>query len=175
MIGRIARPLAAALLIAGLVHIIAILLIPGNIPRHVYDAVAETTPVGRMTVIDPRHSPIAELDPAFAHAVCPVTPGSGPVHVTGTMPAAFWSIAVVSDTGRIVGALTREDDGTGAVDLIVGKIDNPAVVAAPSTTVVPLAANAGFVMVHAMVEHVGNRPAVEAKLKALDCTPLQHG
>jgi uncharacterized membrane protein len=170
MFGRLLRPLTALFLIAGLVHIIAILLIPSYAPRHAYDAILAAMPAGRLSVFDERPPPIPALDPAFVHGVCPITPATGPVRLGGVMPDTFWSVAVVSDTGRIVASMTREDADSGSVDIIAGKAGD--VLPPSSVTNMPLVENAGFVLVRAMLEHQGARAAVVERLKALVCAPV---
>ena len=102
MITKVARYLLATLLIAGLVHIAAVLLIPNYAPHRAYDAVIQAAAPARLTLVAPNASPLPGLDPAFVYAVCPLTPHTGPVRLAGAMPDSYWSVSVVDDTGRIV-------------------------------------------------------------------------
>jgi uncharacterized membrane protein len=172
MITKVARYLLATLLIAGLVHIAAVLLIPNYAPHRAYDAVIQAAAPARLTLVAPNASPLPGLDPAFVYAVCPLTPHTGPVRLAGAMPDSYWSVSVVDDTGRIVASLTREDADTDTIDLTAG---GTAATAGGAAATVPLASQAGFFLIRAMVEHRSARPDVEARLRALSCAAVKPG
>ncbi|MEQ1769148.1 MAG: DUF1254 domain-containing protein [Devosia sp.] len=116
----------AGLLLGLAVHLIVILVLPSVAANGTYDRISAIAQPGKMTLIDGPAVGSANpmrLDPDLSYAVCRLDLSSGPGVVSGTLPRAFWSVAVFDGRGTVIYSTTNRD-GIGQV-LDLG-IFNPA-------------------------------------------------
>jgi uncharacterized membrane protein len=82
-------------LLGGIVHLVAVLLLPQTATLDAYSRLAPITPVNTVTVV-PQPSPQSEvmpfMDPAFATAVCRYDLAGGPLKLTAPVSAAYTSV-----------------------------------------------------------------------------------
>lgn len=168
------RWLAAMLCIAGLTHIAAILLAPSHSRDLAFTGVDFTKTDNKLVLVDNRNTS-ADLDPAFLNAVCRFDDEAGPVRLTGLMPSTYWSIAAMSEDGRILSTLSREDLRGADIDLLVGRtatLDAARQSAGlESVETMSLPVDRGFVLLRLFAGGLDDRHLAEEALEGLECRP----
>lgn len=171
--------LLAALAIAGLVHIGTLVTVPRWVPETAVTRLMRTLPPDRFTVIAATGGVLRGLDPAFVHAACPLDLAAGPVGVTGPVPDDLWTLALVDTSGAVVADIAAPAVDGGRLALEVGTAGDLEIRrrARGGLTPAPLTATLsdrrGLVLVRAFLDEGADRPALEATLAALACTPLR--
>lgn len=110
----------AGLVLGGIIHIIVILLLPALSATAAWDRIAALGPAEGVRVLAAvtagEPNPL-RLDPELAYAVCRLDLRKGPGTVVGTLPQAFWSVAVYSRDGTVVYSTTNRDSTSNLLDL----------------------------------------------------------
>jgi len=102
----------AGLVLGGIIHIVVILTLPTLASEGLWSratalgAAAKTVVLPAVVAGEP--NPL-HLDPELAYAVCEIDLRRGPGLVRGTLPSAFWSLAVYSPTGAVLYSTTNRD------------------------------------------------------------------
>jgi uncharacterized membrane protein len=108
------------LVLGGIIHIVVILLLPALSANAAWDRVAALTPDSATQVLAAvaadQPNPL-RLDPEMAYAVCRLDLNKGPGTVAGTLPQAFWSVAVYGRNGTVVYSTTNHDSTSNMLDL----------------------------------------------------------
>lgn len=110
----------AGVVLGGIIHIVVILSLPLLSATAAWDQVSALA-ADKAAVILPtakagEPNPL-RLDPELAYAACKVDLRLGPGTVSGTLPQAFWSIAVYDRTGTIIYSTTNRDGIGTLLDL----------------------------------------------------------
>lgn len=168
------RWFVAVLFIAGLTHIATVLLVPGHSRDQAFTGIDLAEATTRLVRVDGRNT-VADLDPAFLNAVCRFDDDTGPMRLGGAMPATYWSIAALSDDGRILSTLSREDLRGTNIDLLVGR--TAALDAARQSAgigdieTMALPVDSGFLLVRLFAGDLDDRRLAEDAFDGLDCRP----
>lgn len=175
MIDTVIRWVIATVCVAGLVHIFTVLEVPDHARHRAFSGIDRQAAVGKFLRVGPEETS-ADLDPAFLNAVCRFDADTGPVRVTGRMPAAFWSVAAFSDEGRVLSTFSSEDLRGTDLDLLVGRtaaLDVARQAAAlGSVDSLPLPVDTGFVLVRLFAGGLDDAGATAAEAFAgLSCRP----
>jgi uncharacterized membrane protein len=176
MIGKLVRAVLGGLLLAGLVHVVAVLLVPEMAPRDAVSRIHDVVPTGEVTAIPADGSVLPDLDPYFVHAACTFDVSAGPIEVTGAMPDTLWTFAVVSKTGGIVTSLERSASVDNRLDVVVGRPGpieqlrlSRAATLSPGTSFAAVPDDLGFVLIRAFAPEGAARETFGAALAKLDC------
>lgn len=175
MIAALVRSVFAGLLVAGLVHVVAVLTLPDAAPGDAVERVARTAETGRFTVVPADGSLLGDLDPWFVHAVCPFDLADGPVEVTGRMPADVWSLAVAAGAGTLSGSLDRAAVADDRMDVVLGRpadLERIRLERAESgrlATMMEVEADRGFVLLRAFDGPRADAADIAALLEAVRC------
>lgn len=168
------RWFAAMLCIAGLTHIGAVLLAPSHSRDLAFTGVDFDKTDGKLARIDNSNTS-ADLDPAFLNGVCRFDDDIGPIRLSGTMPATYWSIAAMADDGRILSTLSREDVRGASIDLLVGRtaaLDEARQAAGiDSIQTMSLPVDTGFLLVRLFAGDLEDRSYAEKSFGGLECRP----
>ncbi len=168
------RWFAAIFCIAGLTHIGAVLLAPGHSRNLAFTGVDLTGADGKLVRVDDGNT-VADLDPAFLNAVCRFDADTGPMRLSGAMPGTYWSIAAMSDDGRILSTMSREDLRGADIDLLVGRtatldaVRQSAGIGSIETMSLPV--DSGFVLVRLFAGDLDDRGRAEDAFAGLECRP----
>ena len=87
--------IAGGLVMAGIVHLAAIMVLPRTATKDAYTRLAALGPVNGFAVLPaptPQASSVPFMDPAFATAVCRYDLGKGPVKLTVPVSQAYTSV-----------------------------------------------------------------------------------
>lgn len=107
--------LLAGLVLGGIIHIIVILMLPSLAEQSLWTRVAAIDADNHIAILLPpkagEPNPLG-LDPELVYGLCRVDLSQGPAYVTGTLPDAFWSVALFDQAG-IVAYSTTNRDGIG--------------------------------------------------------------
>jgi uncharacterized membrane protein len=119
--GRYVLWAVGGLVLGGIMHLVAILLVPMVSERQMWATIAEAQPFNTMT-------PLARpeigtqnrfgLDPAMIYATCRLNISGAPGAVAGKVPGGFWSLTLYEPGGRVIFSATARasDDG----ELVLG-------------------------------------------------------
>ncbi len=98
--------------LGGIIHIVVILTLPLLAEETVWTRIAALDAQNRVVVL-PRVAPgeanPLHLDPELVYGVCQVDLADGPAFVSGTLPDAFWSVALFNDDGIVTYSTTNRD------------------------------------------------------------------
>lgn len=168
------RAVAIGLMLAGIIHVVAVLAIPAAAPRNAYQRALALAMPGRVVVpSDPAFLP--DLDPAFVHALCLLEPGEGAVRLAGRMPDTVWSLAVIDATGSTTWSASRAAIAGADLELDVGaatlldrlRVERAAV--ERSTLYAPVETATAVVLIRAFAETPAERTVIVPMLQALAC------
>ena len=179
-LGEAAAYVAAAVILAALVHLIVVLIAP-LVAEH--DAFARL-PLGALneTVLLPRAGPKTKLlpyaDPAVAMSFCRYDLSAGPIRVTAPSGRAFASISFHTRRGLVFYALTDKAATRGIIDAVLATPEDIRALEAhddeedPSRDLrVAAPAREGYVAMRVFSELPGLYPEAEAEAKRLICKP----
>lgn len=110
----------AGLVLGGIIHIVVILAMPALAPTQAWDrlmALGADKGIVVLPQVKPGTDNPLRLDPELAYAACQIDLGKGPGTVTGSLPSAFWSVAVYTEAGSVAYATTNRDGVGNALDL----------------------------------------------------------
>lgn len=106
----------AGVLLGGIVHIAVILLMPQLATNDLWSRMQGLDVLDKVAVLavpGPGEPNPLHLDPDLAYAVCRLDLTGGPGEISGTLPDAFWSVAIFDRAGTVVYSTTnREGIGT---------------------------------------------------------------
>jgi uncharacterized membrane protein len=98
------------LLLGGIIHLVAILILPALAEDDAWTRVAALETIERFSVLE-RPVPGAPnpfgLDPSFIQAVCQLNIADGPGALEGVLPDSFWSLAVYEPDGSVIYSTTE--------------------------------------------------------------------
>lgn len=178
---------AATLLIAGIVHVVSVLLMPGLAPR---DALIRLTEVARAASSDggvvllapmqPGAETLPFEDPAFAEAVCVFDLTKGLLRVTADADNEnLLGLSFHANAGRIFHAMTDRSAIKGKIDIVVGdarQIDalESAEDEAPAQEVrLTAPTKRGFVLIRSFAKSVSDQERARNRLRAVACTRFE--
>jgi uncharacterized membrane protein len=117
---RTALWILAGVVLGGIIHIMVILLLPSLSATAAWDRVAAMGDPGVIRVlpaVDADSPNPLRLDPELAYAVCRLDLSKGPGTVSGSLPQAFWSVAVYGRNGTVIYSTTNRDATGNDLDL----------------------------------------------------------
>lgn len=170
--------LLAGVVLGGIIHIAVILSLPALSATAAWDRVAVAGTGPGPTILPAARAgqpnPL-RLDPELAYAVCRIDLKAGPASVSGTLPQAYWSVAVYSRAGTVVYSTTNRDGIGTALDLGVFNPGQTRLLAeqkldvAEGLLIVEAKEDDLFVVVRLAPPHPEMRERYEKALSALKC------
>ena len=109
---RYAVFLAAGVLLGAIIHIAVILALPALAAHTVWLRIAAIAPENKVVVLPTPAPGVAnplQLDPDLEYAVCRVNLAAGPGVISGTLPDAYWSLAIFDPSGTVIYSTTNRD------------------------------------------------------------------
>ena len=109
---RTALWLVAGVVLGLIIHITVILALPALASQTVWSRIGAMAPTNQVVVLPAvaagAPNPL-QLDPELSYAVCRVNLASGPAVLSGTLPGAFWSLAIFDRSGAVIYSTTNRD------------------------------------------------------------------
>jgi uncharacterized membrane protein len=93
---------ALALVAAGLIHILATLVVPRFAKASAFQRLSDSLPVNRMRILPPvdaTQQPLPYLGPDVRLAICRYDLGDGPVAITVSLPDSGWTLGLYTVGG----------------------------------------------------------------------------
>lgn len=179
---RTALYLFGGVLLGLLIHLVVILTLPSLASNNVASRLAiigqlnKTVELADVAAGAP--NPL-RLDPNLAYAICRLDLGNGPGEVSGTLPLAFWSVAVYDKTGTVLYSTTNRDGIGQTLDLGVFDPAQTRLLAeqkidvADGLLIVEANTDDIFVVVRLAPEQPAMRDRYKAQLSKLGCRNIK--
>jgi uncharacterized membrane protein len=178
----------AALLIAGVVHIVSVLLTPWVAPRDAYARLRDAAKADRpaaaarngVMLLDPT-APGAQLlsfeDPAMAEGVCLFDLAKGPLHLRADADGEdYFGLSFHRASGAVFHAMTDHAANKGKIDVVVGdarQIEemeaDDSDEALPQETRLTAPSPLGFVLIRALAKRPSDYQRARASVEAVSC------
>lgn len=170
--------LMGGVVLGGIIHIIVILTLPTLAEQSVWTRTADLAADNAMVILDPvtAGAPnLLGLDPELVYGLCRVDLANGPVYVKGTLPDAFWSIALFDQSGTVTYSTTNRDGIGQTVDMGIFNADQTRLLAqqqldlAEGVLVVESASDQLLVLIRLAPPHQVMRQRFADSLSAVSC------
>lgn len=120
--------IALAIILAGLIHVMAVLTLPVLAPRDAHARLAALGPANTMIKlppVTPGQQIMPNMAPDVRYAVCLFDLSNGPVRLRTSIPDALWLIAFYTPLGENFYTVIGADMKRADVELIVTAEDQP--------------------------------------------------
>jgi len=173
--------IALAVVLAGLIHIVAVLLLPSLAPRNAYARLAALGPANTMIEIPattPGRQAMPMMAPDVRYAFCRFDLTAGPVRLKAAIPDELWLIALYTPEGDNFYSVAGADMKRAQVDLIISTEDQTveeAGVDSPESSdeviVVNSPVSEGVALIRAPLAGPSRASFAERALAATSCGP----
>ena len=177
--GTLSAGLLATLLLAGIVHIVTIVLVPHYSSVDGWSrAAAAAFSEGWTPLVSPDASQAAlpGLDPLFVHGLCKVAINEAPAILSLDAANRFWSLALYNRSGTVVFSLNDRTAVDGALEmLVVNFLDAERLKESPQADlegmIIVESANADLIAVLRLyAPEPADRLEAQAQIAAAQCT-----
>jgi uncharacterized membrane protein len=173
--------LALGLVLAGLIHVVAVLTLPLVAPRDAHARLAALGPANSMIQLPepaPGHQVMPMMAPDVRYAVCRYDLSEGPVRLRATIANELWLIGFYTTLGENFYAVVGADMNQPDVDLIIATNDQNVAevgVDAPESfdnvVVVNSPVVEGIALIRAPLSGQTRNAETERALKETSCAP----
>lgn len=114
--------IAMAIVLAGLIHVIAVLTLPFLAPRNAYARLADMGPANtiiKLPALEPGQQVMPKLAPDVRYAMCLFDLTEGPIYLRANVPDELWLIAFYTPIGENFYTVVGSDMKRNNVDLVV--------------------------------------------------------
>lgn len=170
--------LLAGAVLGGIIHIVVILTLPALAEQSLWTRVAGIEADNRMVILPQvaagEPNPLG-LDPELVYGLCRVDLGQGPAYVSGTLPDAFWSVALFNQSGIVTYSTTNRDGIGQTLELGIFNAAQTRLLAqqqldiAEGLLVVESVSDKLLILVRLAPPHQVMRERFEASLAAVSC------
>jgi uncharacterized membrane protein len=173
--------IAGGLVMGGIVHLAAIMVLPRTATKDAYARLAALGPVNGFAVVPaptPQASSVPFMDPAFATAVCRYDLGKGPVKLTVPVSQAYTSVTFYTRYDVAYYAINDRAAGRRSIelDLMTTKqrqdLPEDEEITAADRLIVESPSTTGLIVARAFSPEPSLLPAATATLTAAQCRPL---
>ena len=177
---RIFLWLMGGVLLGGIIHIVVILTLPMLAEETTWsriEAIGAKNAMVILPAVEPGAPNPLQLDPELVYGLCQVDLAEGPAYFSGTLPDAFWSLAVFNEAGIVTYSTTNRDGIGQTVDLGIFNAAQTRLLAqqqldiAEGLLVVESATDKLAVLVRLAPPHEAMRPRFAERLAAIGCGP----
>lgn len=174
--------LLGGLMLGGIIHIIAVILVPDFTTDDAWTRVAAFGPDARFNVmpdVEPGAEPLPMLDPTMVHAVCRFTLDDGPVRLDAAIPDTFWSFSLFNRRGETTYSFNDRTSGEGKLAMLVLTSSQLSILRESppddleSLIVIETEDDHVFALLRAFVPDKRQEKAVQAALKGAKCEQLR--
>ncbi len=104
--------LLGGVLLGGVIHLLVILTLPLLAEENAWTRISAFEAENRVVIL-PAVAPGApnplRLDPEMVYGLCHVDLAAGPAYLSGILPEAFWSVALIDASGTVIYSTTNRD------------------------------------------------------------------
>ena len=177
---RFAVPVLAGLVLAGIVHIVSVLVMPQFAERDAYSRLSAVASINMVAQIDdptPFGAVLPASDPAFVAAVCLYDLSDGPLKLRVPTTEDYTSISFYTRQGLAFYAINDRSAGRSVIELDLMNTKQKAAlpendeVTAADRLVVESPADSGIVLMRALVGTRGAREDIRSRMQAATCGP----
>jgi uncharacterized membrane protein len=170
--------LLAGALLGGVVHLVAVLILPRTATQ---DAYTRLTPIAEVNMVAPLPQPVPQnevmpfMDPAFASAVCRYDLTSGPIKLTVPVSPAYTSVSFYTRRGVAYYAINDRSAGRRQIELHLMTVAQRADlsededITAADRLIVESPGETGLILMRALAAEQGLMPVARAVLSAATC------
>ena len=172
--------LLAGALLGGIVHLVAVLILPRTATQDAYSRLAPIAPVNAVTPV-PQPTPQNELmpfmDPAFASAVCRYDLATGPIKLTVPISPAYTSVSFYTRRGVAYYAINDRSAGRRQIELQLmttaqrAELPEEEDVTAADRLIVESPSDTGLIVMRALAPEPGMMPVAQTVLGRAVCKP----
>lgn len=177
--------IVATLFVAGIVHLVSVLLMPHLAPKDALSRLSEAlkSPAG-VSLLAPAQPGVQVLpfqDPALVEGVCVFDLSKGVMHLRGNVdPDEFLGLSFHGVAGRVFHAMTDRSAIKGKMDVVVGDAAQISDLesedsddAPPPEIRVTAPSGRGFVLIRSFVKRPSDRDRAEQQVRAVQCEVVQ--
>jgi len=178
--GTLSAGLLATLLLAGIVHIVTILLVPHYSGADGWSRAATAAVSEGWTALaspDSSQAALPGLDPLFVHGLCKIEIDEAPAILSLEAANRFWSLALYNRSGTVVFSLNDRTAVDGALEmLVVNALDAERLKESPQADlegmIIVESANADLIAVLRLyAPEPADRLEAQAQIAAAQCAP----
>lgn len=173
--------IALGLVLAGLIHIVAVLLLPMLAPKNAHARLATLGPANTMIELPPAapgRQAMPMMAPDVRYAFCRFDLANGPVRLKATVADDLWMIALYTPEGENFYSVTGADMKRSEIDLVIAGADQTveeAGVDAPESFDVVVVVNSpvaeGIALIRTPLAGPSRANRAERALRATSCSP----
>ncbi|MBM3531059.1 MAG: DUF1254 domain-containing protein [Alphaproteobacteria bacterium] len=170
--------LIAGALLGGIVHLVAVLILPRTATQDAYSRISPVTPVNTIAALPqpaPQQEVIPFMDPAFASAVCRYDLSSGPLKLTAPVSAAYTSVSFYTRRGVAYYAINDRAAGRRVIELDLmtaaqrAQLPEDEDVTAADRLIVESPSTTGLIVLRALAPEPGLMATARSALAAARC------
>lgn len=170
----------AGALLGGVVHLVAVLMLPQTATLDAYSRLAPIAPINTVAPV-PQPSPQSEvmpfMDPALATAVCRYDLSEGPLKLTAPISAAYTSVSFYTRRGVAYYAINDRAAGRRVIELDLmttaqrSQLPEEEDVTAADRLIVESPTSTGLIVLHALAPENGLMAVAQSALERAKCEP----
>lgn len=173
--------LLAALLLAGIVHIVTVIGVPRFAVADPWHEIGALAPDGVFTPLPRPAAGVATLpglDPAMVRTVCRFTLGKGPMRIRAEAADAYWSLSLYDRDGLWVWGIDNRAAEQKPIDILVADHVQVAQLRESlpedyeDVVIVDWPSEAGFAIYKILVPTASQQSEIEALLGTAKCSPI---
>ena len=170
--------IAGGLVMGGIVHLAAIIVLPRTATKDAYARLAALGPVNGFAVLPaptPQASTVPFMDPAFATAVCRYDLGKGPVKLTVPVSQAYTSVTFYTRYDVAYYAINDRAAGRRVIELNLmtveqhNQIPEDEEITAADRLIVESPTLTGLIAIRALAPEPGLMPMAQSAIAAAKC------
>jgi uncharacterized membrane protein len=179
---RIGLAAAATLILAGIVHLVSVVLLPQLATGHAAARLARDLPFNTFLTPETTNNPSGSIpfeDQTTRRLICRYSLQNGPVRIDVPTGEGFMSIVILQSDGRILTSMTDRVAQRRLISAVVGRPDQIAALEAddpdddvPSDLRLNSASDEGVILVRAVIARATDAPVVGELLSQARCAPL---
>ena len=172
--------LLAGALLGGIVHLVAVLILPNSATQDAYTRLTPIAPVNSVAAVpqpSPQNEAMPFMDPAFAAAVCRYDLSDGPIKLRVPVSPAYTSVSFYTRRGVAYYAINDRAAGRRLIELELmtsaqrSQLPEDEEVTAADRLIVESPSNTGLIVLRALAPEPGLMPVARTVLSTATCRP----
>jgi uncharacterized membrane protein len=174
--------LLAGALLGGIVHLVAVLILPRTATQDAYTRLSPIAPVNTVAAVpqpSPQNEAMPFMDPAFATAVCRYDISERPLKLTAPVIAAYTSVSFYTRRGVAYYAINDRAAGRRVIELDLmtsaqrAQLPEDEEVTAADRLIVESPTATGLILLRTLAPEPGLMPVAHGALEKATCRLLE--